>query len=522
MTGAQSAGAVLAGALFLIIFNHAISGERSTDLAQHYRKTISGASVFILLAVPVYFIVHYSDVLERSGNPIPTVGVAIMSFLYLFLFYRFGRPAVERLFRRGSIAFEARVSEFFQEMSQISNEGDRERFWDMFFEKSIFPLETRFGISRASFYIYDAADGRYSYSFGFGEKLAVGDIDRKGDLVECLAEYGSLIDASFFFTDERLAARRDRVYEVLRKNGVAVVLPFFNYSRELIGILFLGDMKDGTPYAVELLNALEVYRIQFELSLANAIMLEDIKKTQVIEHDKMVLKSIKKKIIPRELSTMDGIRLSTLYVDNSEFGGDYFDSVPIGSDSIGIFICDTSDAGIESGLLSLEIFTVLHNNPQKYDTPDKMLNAMNWVVSTSRFSEKYVQAFYMIYNRKTRELMYSCAAFNPCVFFDPVRDAFAELDTKGIPLGIDKNFIYEMRSVKIASGGYGFIHSDGLTAAVNSGGVTYSSGRIRDLLRLNIQDSPAVLARKLYRDFTDFTEGKELMNDVSLILFRID
>ncbi len=519
---AKSAGAVLSGVLFLVIFNYAISADRTIDLVQHYRKIIGGAVLFLLLSVPVFFIIHYSEVLERGGNPIPTVGVAFLSFLYLFIFYRFGKPAVERFFKGESIGFEAKVGEFFQEMSQISHTGDWERFWGIFFEKSIFPLETRFAITRASFHSYDQSADRYFYSFGFGEKLSVGDMGKKSELVECLTEYGGLIDISFFFTDERLASRRESVYDVLRTNGVSVVLPFFNFSRELIGIMFLGELKTGKPYTVELLHTLEVYRIQFELALVNAIMLEDIKHTQVSEHDKLVLKNIKGKIIPRELATIEGIRLSTLYVDNSEFGGDYFDSVMTGSDSIGIFICNTADAGVESGLLSLELYSVLHNDPQKLDTPDKMLNAMNWVVSTSRFSEKYVQAFYMIYNRLSRNLMYSSAAFNPCVLFDMSRDVFSELDTKGIPLGVDKNFVYEMRSIKIVSGGFGFIHSDGLISAMNKDGSAYSSGRIKDMLRLNIGDSPAVLARKLHRDFTSFTEGQEMMADVSVVLFRID
>ena len=506
--------------MFTVIFNYAVFEDRTIDFRRFYQKKIIWAIVFLTLSVPSYYLIDYSVSLARSGNPIPVVGIAMLLFLYLFLFYRFGRPLLENLFRRGTLAFEKNVNEFFQEISEITNEGDQDRFWNIFFERSIFPLETRFDISRASFLLFNDSDAAFSYSFGFGDKFNIGNINRQSDILGCLKDYGNLVEVSYFFTDEKLASYRVSIHEIFRKNDVMVIIPFFNLENEIIGLMLLGALKSGKPYPLDLLNALEVYRIQFEMSLSNALMLEGIKHTQAGEHDKMVIGSIKKKILPRELGNIDGIRLSSFYMNNSEHGGDYFDSAILGSDRIGVFICDASDSGVESGLLLLEIYSVLHNQPEKYDTPDKMLNAMNWVVSTSRFSEKYVQAFYLIFDRKAGEILYSSAAFNPCVYYDIGKDVFLELDAKGIPLGIDKNFIYELRSIKAPSGGYGYLFSDGLTSAVNKEGAAYTAGRLRDMIRLNSTDTPAILARKIYNDFTGFYRETDLAGDVSFVIFR--
>lgn len=516
----RGTGIAVSVLMFTVILNYAVYEDRTIDFRRFYQKKIIWTIVFLALSVPSYYLIDYSVSLGRSGNPIPVVGIALLLFLYLFLFYRLGRPVLENLFRRGALAFEKNVNEFFQEISEITNEGDQDRFWNVFFERSIYPLETRFDISRASFLLYNDSEAVFNYSFGFGEKFNVGKVDRKSDIFRCLKEYGNLVEVSYFFTDERLAAFRAPIHDLLRKNEVVVIIPFFNLENEIIGLMLLGRLKNGKPYSFDLLNALEVYRIQFELSLSNALMLEGIKHTQAGEHDKMVVGSIKKKILPRELGNIDGIRLSSFYMNNSEHGGDFFDSVILGSDRIGIFICDASDAGVESGLLLLEIYSVLHNQPEKYDTPDKMLNAMNWVVSTSRFSEKYVQAFYLIFDRKAGEIYYSSAAFNPCVYYDIGKDVFQELDAKGIPLGIDKNFIYELRSIKAPSGGYGYLFSDGLTSAMNREGAAYTAGRIRDMIRLNSAETPAILARKIYNDFTAFYTDTDLAGDVSLVIFR--
>ena len=514
-------GIIIAVILFLIIYYYAVSGERHIDFRKFYFRLIFWSFVFVLLFVPSLLIIHYNTVIAGSGNKIPTAAIAVFIFIYLFLFYRFGRPLLERAFWRKETRFEQNVNEYFQELSEISNESEQNRFWDVFFEKSILPLETRFMIQRASLFLKSSGEENLEYGYGYGEKYNLKEIDPDAILLKCLGDYTGLIHISYFFTDDKLSGYRNSLYSVLNNAGVEVVLPFFDYNKVMIGILFLGRLKNGIPYPAMLLNALDMYRIQFELSLANALVLEEVKNTQIVEHDKLVINSIKNKLIPRELSGNEGIRLSSIYLNNSDHGGDYFDSVPLGKESVGIFICDTSDAGVESGLMALELYAVLHNDPDKYDSPDKMLNVMNWVVSTSRLSDKYVQAFYLIYNSQTKEISYSGAAFNPGVFYDTGKDVFIELETKGIPLGIDRNFIYETKSLKVLSGGTGFLYSDGLTSALRKEGGSLGPGSVKDMIRLNSSDSPAVIARKVYNEYMEPVDAGGMKNDLSLIIFRV-
>ncbi len=53
---------------------------------------------------------------------------------------------------------------------------------------------------------------------------------------------------------------------------------------------------------------------------------------------------------------------------------------------------------MDSVVLALELFTVLHTQPSTYESPEKLLNIMNWVIASSRFSDHYTPAFYAIYS----------------------------------------------------------------------------------------------------------------------------
>ncbi len=512
----ETAGACL---LWMIIVNHALVHEKTLDLSIFYREIAFWIIFCCILAVPAYFIMYLGRREITAGNPIPVEGVAVMIFLFLFLAYRFMKPLLQRVITRGNALFENTVNEFFESIAQVTSEEKGEAFWDVFLENTILPLETRFGIEAASLYMI-TAEGKYELGYGFGKKLYPGEIIAGNDIYECLTAYGRTVHISFFYSDEMLQPFLS-VREKMRSAGIVVMLPFFNQERRLIGVLCLGQYKGGIYYTQQLLNFFETYRIQFELSLSNALMLEDVKRIQLQEHERLVIRSIKKRLIPVELPTIEGVRISSFYVDNSDLGGDYLDAVVLGRNKVGLFMCDASDAGVESGVLLLQLYSVLHNQPEKWDAPDGMLNIMNWVVATSRYTKQYVPALYCIYENQTKELSVSGAAFNPITLYDIKKDEFVEYDAKGVPLGIEKNYSYETKKIKVTGDTFGFMYSDGITSAVNRNGIGFSIGRIKDLIRLNKDNTPAILARKIYTDFISFTKGTKMNSDASVLIFKI-
>ena len=146
---------------------------------------------------------------------------------------------------------------------------------------------------------------------------------------------------------------------------------------------------------------------------------------------------------------------------------------------------------------------------------------MNRVILSSRFSDKYAQAFYLIYSSSSGILRYSNAAYNPVILFDTDKMMFQELDTDGIPIGIDRDFSYKSQIIRVMPNSLGILYSNGITNAINNAGDNYTTERIKGILKKNKNDTPAILIRKIYADFKDFVTDTELPNDASLIIFRI-
>jgi len=510
----------VSGSLLLLVINYALSDERMLDFKRFYLRGIYWVTVFALLVGPVYAGVEFGMGRVVFGQTVPAPALAFGVFLYLFVFYRSARPRLERFFQSEYRAFERNVLEFFQELSGLAGAG--ERGYVEFFNNAIDMLEHRFGIARATFLTRDRAGDAFEFSYSLGERISLSPLPADGELARALVEYAGLIDRSMIFTDERLAEKREELIALFDRHDIQVAVPLFDYEKRLIGVILTGSLVSGRPYNINLLQALELYRIQFELTLANAIMLDEVKRTQAASHDRLVVRTIKGRIIPRTLAQIDGIRLSSLYKNVSERGGDYFDAVAINPDTLGIFIADTADLGVESGLLGLELYAALRSCSEKYEMPEQVLGAMNWVVCTSRYSEKYAQALSVIFSSADGEIRFANAAFNPLAYFDSERGNFIDLDTKGVPIGIERGFSYESGAVKAHPDSIGVMYSNGLVNARNRDGASYTIGRVKDLIRINRGDSPAVLARRILADFEQYTDGTVLTADVSLVVFKIE
>ena len=515
-------GIPLSAVILLIINNYAISDERFLDFRKFYARGAYWCSLFLLLAVPAYCVLRYIDLLPLGAKSLYTVTGSLLAFMYFFLVYRFVSPRIADFFRKGYLTFEKNITDFFQGISGISAMKDRTDFWEMFFNSTIDALEPRFGIESAALYMRDESEGGFVYNYGFGKAGESRTIDESNLLVQCLKAYPVLIERSMLFTDDNLREFSTAILAFFDEHTIDVVLPFYDHEKNLIGILTLGAMKNGKPYPMDLISAFEIYRIHFEATIVNSMYLEHIKASQIAEHDRMVIRNIKSRLTPKKLSQINGIRISSFYLNNSEQGGDYFDTLPLGQDKIGIFIADTADAGVDSAILGLECYSLVHAQPASYDSPEKLLNIMNWVVSTSRFSKNYAPAFYLIYSSTSRTLKYSNAAMKPMVLFDAGKNVFIELDSGGIPVGIDRGFNYEVKTIQVYPGSIGLLYSDGLENAANSSGVNYSIGRIKDIMRLNASDTPALLVRKIFADFKNFIQNTQLHNDVSLIIFKTE
>lgn len=517
----HSLGISSAAFFLLYINNYAISDERYLNFKEFYLKIAYYGVVLVFTVIPTYWILVNSYHYFLAGGQIPAVAVAFLNFIYLIMFTRVIQPYLGRLIKREYIELEKRFNDFIQALSQVEEfEGDP-TYWDKFFTTTMDSLEYLFNVTSASFLMHNESERAYILSHTIGQPPPVKRVSVSDSLVQVCQMAKTTIHQSLFYTDEMIKTFDD-VLGLVKNNSIEVILPCFDQSGKLVGILFIGPHKRGRPYTFNEIEFMELYRVKFNNALVNSLQIEEVKSKQIGEHDSLVVSAIKNSIIPRQMAYIDHIRISSFFMNNSNLGGEFFNAKVLHKNALAFLISDCSYSGVDAAVLALELYAAFESLSPIYDTPEKILQLLNWVVCTSKFTERYATSFCFTFNSETLSVKYINAAFNPLIIYEIQNDSFRELDTKGIPIGIEKDFIYESKEYVVKGPCIGCIYSNGITGAVNSTGQPYSIGRIKDLIRLHNSESPARIMRRISSDIDTYTSNSAVKEDISIIIFRIE
>lgn len=506
--------------LQLLLVHYAVWDLKKIDFRSLYRRTISWIVLFVILAVPVTASLYLSKEQLLKDEAIAT-GITILIFTFLFFTYRFAKPRIENILNRDYNQSLSELRSFFAPLESSNYSDIQEIMWSNYYNWTINSFYNKFGTENGSLFVLNRKQKSFQQIHSFGEKPEFSNINETHFIVTAIRSYAEIIDLSLIYSDPELDEFRTDLLEYFTDNHIAIALPIFNHEESLMGILFLGHLPGEKPYSKSFISALELYRIQFQRQLDNRLTIEEVKTEQISKHDRVVTRSIKSKIIPKSLFQVPGIRISSFYINNSDQGGDYFDSVPVARDKIALFIADTSYAGIDSGILALELYSILHAQKKGKLGPDEILTNMNRIVAATEYSSKYAPACCITYETGG-DLLIANAAFNQLLMFSPEDHSFSEHSTEGIPVGVEPDTRHIALPIPYRHESIGVLYSDGFSSAINSRGEQYDLLRVRDIIYKQRKETAAYLARKVYSDFSEHIESVKQTNDVSFIIFKID
>jgi serine phosphatase RsbU (regulator of sigma subunit) len=508
------------GVFFLqLLLNYSISGKRQIDFKNFYLKIFLWSIFIIILFAVAYWFIKEIIISDLISTDTLLYAVSIALPVIFFIIYRILRPVSVKILNIKMKAIKKQFDAVSRNIFELSDMRKQKIDWDNFYRKGINSVCEILGIETALFFFFNEELKVYELTHTYNTNLELNEIPANSDIINAFKE-NNIIEESLLYTDRKFLKNMDILLKFFNDNNIEAGLSILSYKKDLLGILLFGRLSGRKSYIADFISFLENYRIQFGILLENSIFSEEIRKTQMVKRDKMVVKNIKSRVIPANFNDLNGLIVSSLFVNNSEFGGDIFDTVKISSDKMGIYIANTLDSGVESSMLALQMSSVFHAQADMHDSSEGLLNVINKVICSSRFTEKYATAFYMIYNVNAREIEFSNAAFNPLIIFDPSEEKFSEFDAEGIPVGIDLGFNYKHRTVSVFPESTGLCYSHGVSSAIDKNGNSYSISRIKDIIRINHNDTPAELIRKIYADLKSFVNEVKLLNDITLIIFK--
>ncbi|MDQ3290318.1 MAG: PP2C family protein-serine/threonine phosphatase [Bacteroidota bacterium] len=189
---------------------------------------------------------------------------------------------------------------------------------------------------------------------------------------------------------------------------------------------------------------------------------------EAIRNEIKIAREVQAMLFPKSLPNDDAVAVHASYLPHSSIGGDYYDYVPIDEDRFLFCIADVSGKGVPASLLMSNfqagLRTVLRQSPNLLT----VVNELNHLIYCNAIAEKFVTAFFGIYNRRTNVLSYVNAGHNSPVLLH--EDNTVQLLTEGCTmLGIFEALPFiSVTEVPIPKKSLIMCYTDGLTEVFNT------------------------------------------------------
>jgi serine phosphatase RsbU (regulator of sigma subunit)/predicted ATPase/Tfp pilus assembly protein PilF len=236
-----------------------------------------------------------------------------------------------------------------------------------------------------------------------------------------------------------------------------------------------------------------------------------------VEQDLLVARRIQHSLLPKEVPAFPGWQIATHYQPAREVGGDFYDFFPFADGRLGLAIGDVSGKGIPAALVMATTHSILHAVAKAAASPGAVLGQTNNTLHPDIPPGLFVTCFYVIIDPQTGLLRYANAGHDLPYRYAPGN--VAELEARGMPLGLLPDMEYEEQETLLQPGEGVILYSDGLVEAHNPVREMFGFPRLKRLLSEHSTNADLIqLLLEHLQTFTGPTWTQE--DDITLVTFQ--
>jgi PAS domain S-box-containing protein len=223
---------------------------------------------------------------------------------------------------------------------------------------------------------------------------------------------------------------------------------------------------------------------------------------------------------PESLPQLRGVDLAGVNIPSDVISGDYYDFFKIVEGHWGLVIGDVAGKGIPAGLMMSAFRASLLAEIRNNYAVSTILTKVNDLLWETTATNRFVTAFYGVFDERHRMLTYCNAGHNFPILLRP-DGSFLELETGGILLGAFQGTQYEEGHLMLSPGDLLLFYTDGLTEALSSDGQELGRAALPGLLKGLSAGSASEIVKGLITHLSRNLAEIHPADDVSLIVMKM-
>lgn len=271
---------------------------------------------------------------------------------------------------------------------------------------------------------------------------------------------------------------------------------------------------NGENYSIELLHDItEQKKIEDEL----------MKHYEKLKADIEYAKNIQYRTLPIDGVYWDALEISSIYHPSEDLGGDLYDVIKVNNNEVLIYIADVSGHGITSSLTTIFLRQMVRgrvseNKPGLKELLDLLQKGYN---ESGVDMEQYLTILFCLYNKEKREVTFLNAGHNCMPIIARNTGEVQQIEVKGMPVcSLEQILPHEEVVVPVGPGDRIILYTDGITEGFNENKESYTTERILEIVRNNVNLDGKALAQKVIDDAESFAR-KPSADDTAIMIAKV-
>jgi sigma-B regulation protein RsbU (phosphoserine phosphatase) len=243
--------------------------------------------------------------------------------------------------------------------------------------------------------------------------------------------------------------------------------------------------------------------------------------SQLHKHEQEIAeaRAIQEGFLPKELPQIVGYELASAWQSARVVGGDYFDVLPLGGETLGLCIADVAGKGMPAALLMSNLQAAVRGFASAELPAEDLCARLNALLYRNMASDRFITFFYAQLDGASRGLQYVNAGHNPPIVLhqDGSHDRLTE---GGGVFGVFPNQKFTRGTTRLEPGDRVVLYTDGVTEASDPDDEEFGEERLVRLLQQNATATANELQAKIMQAAGDFCRG-HWHDDATLLVLAV-
>ncbi|MBS1544546.1 MAG: SpoIIE family protein phosphatase [Bacteroidetes bacterium] len=292
---------------------------------------------------------------------------------------------------------------------------------------------------------------------------------------------------------------------------------------EKIGTLaLLKELPDG--FNKEMTQIVSAFANQAGISIENFRLLKEALQNERYKEELKIAKTVQKSLLPQHLESDSDFEIAAFSESADEVGGDYYDTLRISPNHVGLIIADVSGKGTTAAFHMSQMKGIFHSLAQQEMEPKTFMIRANEALKYCLERGSFISATYFVVNSLDKKILYSRAGHCPVLVYRRADQSAQFLTDKGAALGMVKgkdycNFV-ETREFQYQPGDIMVLYTDGITEAKNHKGEEFGLEMLRKSVEEFSELTPKEMQDELIRRLYEYTGTEEINDDYTTMIVK--